>query len=390
VTRVLLISPFSPLESHDHAAADYMAPLVHELGMLVDLHVYAPASCVIPYSVVDRVTYHAASPVSAHLAAAAGLYPYNFRAAWSRESTREVLRIVRQIEPDVLHIEYIHPAEAGLAIRNLPMTITLHDLVTRAYHQSIRAPWYTPRGAFHRVELQRYRYWERAAVRRAAHAFTLSENDGKDVSQLVQSWSSPKIGVSLDVKAWTRVERNAPVLLFAGAMWRAANALAAEYLAGEVFPLVRRAYPDAVLRIVGARPSESVRGLARIPGVDVVGAVDDYQGEFARADVVLAPSMVEAGVLLKALHSLAAGAPTILNSLAARGLDGLDWGREALVSDDPGVMAEAVSRVLSDPSFARDLGAAGRRFVEVHHSWNSYAQEYARVFRELATTQRAK
>jgi glycosyltransferase involved in cell wall biosynthesis len=94
--------------------------------------------------------------------------------------------------------------------------------------------------------------------------------------------------------------------------------------------------------------------------------------------------MVEAGVLLKALHSLAAGAPTVLNSFAARGLDGLDWGREALVSDDACAMAEAVSRVLTDPSFARALGAAGRRFVEVHYSWTSYAQEYARLFRELA------
>jgi hypothetical protein len=281
-------------------------------------------------------------------------------------------------------MEYIQPAEAALAIRNLPVTITLHDLVTRAYRQSIRTPWYTARGAFDRVELMRCGYWERAAVRHTAHAFTLSENDGKDVSQLVQSWSSPKIGVSLDVQAWSRVERSAPVLLFAGAMWRTANALAAEYLAREVLPIVRRAHPDAILRIVGARPRESVRELVRIPGVDVVGVVDDYEGEFARADVVLAPSMVEAGVLLKTLHSLAAGAPTVLNAFAARGLDGLDWGREALVSDDAAAMAEAVSRILTDPSFARALGAAGRRFVEVHHSWTSYAQEYARVFRELA------
>lgn len=389
VTRVLLISPFSPLEAHDHAAADYMAPLVHELGRLVDLHVYAPTSCVTQPSMVAGVSYHAASPMGESMAAAAGLYPYHFRAAWSRDSTREALRIVKQIEPDVVHMEYIHPAEAAVAIRDVPVTMTLHDLGTRAYRQSIRTRWYTPRGAFNRVELVRYGFWERAAVRHAAHVFTLSESDREDVSHLARSTSSPRIGISLDVPAWSRVERNAPVLLFAGAMWRPANVLAAEYLASEVLPLVRRDHPDAVLRIVGARPRESVRDLMRIPGVDVVGATDDYQGEFGRADVVLAPSMVEAGVLLKTLHSFAAGAPTVLNSRAARGLVGLAWGNEALVSDDAFEMAGAVSRVLTDASFARALGAAGRRFVEERHSWASYAQEYARVFRELAAKQAA-
>lgn len=381
--RVLLISPFSPIESHDHAAADYMAPLVRELGKLVDLHVYAPTGSDTSQSVVDGVTYHAASPVRSSIAAAGGWYPYHFRSSWGRESTRDVLRIVRQIEPDMVHMEYIQPAEAALAIRGVPLTVTLHDLATRAFRQSIRTAWYTPRGVFDRVELRRCGRWENSTIRHASHAFTLSERDGEDVSHLVRSWSSPRIGIALDVPAWSRVQRTAPVLLFAGAMWRTANALAAEYLAKDVLPLVRRAHPEAILRIVGARPRPSVRELDDIPGVDVVGAVDDYHGEFARADVVLAPSMVEAGVLLKTLHSLAAGAPTILNSSAARGLNGLDGSREALIVDDAQAMAEATSRVLADPTFACDLGAAGRRFVEMHHSWTAYAQEYVRVFHGL-------
>lgn len=384
MTRVLLISPFSPLESHDHAAADYMPPLVQELGKLVDLHVYAPTRCVAASSVVSGVTYHAASPVRTKFAAAAGLYPYHFRASWSAESTREVLRVAEQIKPDVVHMEYIQPAEAALAIPNLPITITLHDLAARAYRQSIRTPWYSLRGIFDRVELARYRYWEQAVIRRASHVFTLSESDGTDVAELVRSWSSPRIGVSLDVQAWSPQQQKPPILLFAGAMWRTANALAAQYLTEEVLPLVRKTHPDAVLRIVGARPRDSVRRLMDMPGVDVVGAVDDYEGEFARAGVVLAPSMVEAGVLLKTLHSLAAGAPTVLNSFAARGLNDLDWKREALVVDSPEAMAEAVLRILDDPTFACALGAAGRRFIEMHHSWSSYAQEYARVFRRLA------
>lgn len=367
-----------------------MAPLAHELGKLVELHVYAPTADKTQCSVVGGVNYHAASPVRESVAAAAGLYPYHFRASWSRQSTREALRVAKQVDPDVVHMEYIHPAEAALAIRDIPTTVTLHDLGTRAYRQAIRSPWYTPRGAFNRVELKRFGFWERAAIRRAAHVFTLSESDRNDVVHLTQSSSAPRIGISLDVPAWTCAEREAPVLLFAGAMWRPANVLAAEYLANEVLPLVRREHPDAVLRIVGARPRDSVRDLVRIPGVQVVGATDDYHGEFGRADVVLAPSMVEAGVLLKALHSLAAGAPTVLNSLAARALVGLDWGKEALVSDDAVGTAEAVSRVLADPTFARTVGAAGRRFVEKHHSWTSYAQEYARVFSDLAAKHAAR
>jgi glycosyltransferase involved in cell wall biosynthesis len=385
MTRVLLISPYSPLEQHDHAAADYMAPLVRELGKLVELHVYAPTSSAVPTSVVDGIVYHPAAPVRTNMAAAGGLYPYHFRSAWARTSTRDVLRVAVEIQPDIVHMEYLQPAEAALAIRDIPVTVTLHDLVTRAFRQSIRTSRYTARGVFDRVELRRCRHWETATIRHASHVFTLSQSDGKDISDLVRSWSSPRIGIELDVPAWSRTGRTTPVLLFPGAMWRTANALAAEYLTHKVLPLVRRRHPAATLRIVGARPRPSVQELADIPGVQVVGAVDDYHGEFARADVVLTPSLVEAGVLLKALHSMAAGAPTVLNSPAARGFNGLDDGREALIADDPQAMAQAISRVLNEPDFACELGAAGRRFVEMHHSWASYAQEYARVFSALSS-----
>lgn len=379
--RVLLLSPYSPLDSHDHAAADYMPPLVLELGRLVDLHVYAPtAQLGVEPVVIDGVTHYPGSPQRRSPLAVLGRYPYHWRENWSGQATRDALHLIEVIQPDLVHIEYPQPIEVAFGVKGIPVTFTAHDLVARAYQQSIRSRPLTLRGGVERLELARYRHWESAMLRRGAHVFTLSPKDAEDIAGLARSTSSPPIGIELNVPQWSDTPHDRPVLLFAGAMWRTANALVAESLARDVLPRVRDACPGSVFRIVGARPTPQVLALADLPGIEVVGAVDDYSAEFARAAVVLAPSIVEVGVLLKALHALAAGAPTILNTLSARGLPGAVSGEHFLTGDTATDLAASAIRLLTEPATGRRLGAAGRRYVELTHSWAAYASEYANAF----------
>ena len=74
-------------------------------------------------------------------------------------------------------------------------------------------------------------------------------------------------------------------LLFVGTMSYAPNAEAARWLVGEVLPLLG----DVRVAIVGARPPEDVRALARNDHVTVAADVDDLSPWYASAHVAAVP-----------------------------------------------------------------------------------------------------
>jgi glycosyltransferase involved in cell wall biosynthesis len=88
------------------------------------------------------------------------------------------------------------------------------------------------------------------------------------------------------------------------------------------------------------------------------------------------------GIKNKLLEALAAGAPCVATPLACQGLAVTDR-RDMLVAE-PRAFEDAVAELLADGALRRSLGAAGRRAVAAHHSWEAVAGAYARLYEEIA------
>lgn len=159
-----------------------------------------------------------------------------------------------------------------------------------------------------------------------------------------------------------------PVLLFTGDMGFDPNILAAETLAREVFPAVRRVHPDAELHLVGRSPAPRVLAL-RAPGIRVTGAVPDMLPHLQTATVYLAPLTTGAGTRTKLLEALAAGLPIVTTPVGLEGIEAAD-GEECLLADDSGGLAAAALRLLADPAERSRLGAAARRLAERRYDWS--------------------
>jgi glycosyltransferase involved in cell wall biosynthesis len=50
---------------------------------------------------------------------------------------------------------------------------------------------------------------------------------------------------------------------------------------------------------------------------------------------------------------------------------------------DPAALLQAISYLRSNPEAARELAAAGRKQVELHHTWRAHAEHLARLFRGM-------
>jgi sugar transferase (PEP-CTERM/EpsH1 system associated) len=156
-------------------------------------------------------------------------------------------------------------------------------------------------------------------------------------------------------------------IVFCGRMDYRPNIDGAQWFAREVFPRVRRRCPEAVFRIVGAKPSSAVLALQRLPGVEVIGAVSDVRPYLAQAAVVVAPLRIARGIQNKVLEGMAAGRPVVATPQALDGI-GARIGVDVLVGADEAQFAAAVCGVLlGEPSDG--LSARGRGFVLQHHQW---------------------
>lgn len=381
VMRVVLLTPYSPLLNHDHAANDLALPLVKALAPFMDLHVYAPGqrNGALTSWPVDGVTYHAGSPVHVSRLDRFERYPYACRGSWSRKSTKEALAIVQKVHPDILHAEYYQAAEPLLHSEHSARTsITLHDLPGEG---AVQPSADTLRHWLQELEGIKTRHVKNAIVNRIDALFVRSERDRDKIAGARGIVEIAPVGLNPPAAGWLGDRPH--VAAFGGAMWRSQNEATAIYLAREVMPLVRQRVPDAQLRIFGARPTAAVRALNTQPGVSVVGEVADYDDEFRRAGVTLAPAMVDAGLLMKAIRPMAMGCPVALNSASADSIVGLTNGVHALVADRPDELAACVVELMQDNARARKLGQMAMGLVRAHFSWEHTIEVYRGVFEQL-------
>jgi sugar transferase (PEP-CTERM/EpsH1 system associated) len=136
----------------------------------------------------------------------------------------------------------------------------------------------------------------------------------------------------------------------------------------DILPALRARRPGVRFAIVGADPPESIRALAREPGVEVTGSVPDVRPHVRRAALTVAPLAIARGTQNKILESMAMGVPVVCSREASGGVDAVA-GEHLLVASEPGEWVEAIDRVLGDAALRTRLAVAGRERVLSHHSW---------------------
>ena len=161
--------------------------------------------------------------------------------------------------------------------------------------------------------------------------------------------------------------------VFTGAMDYWANENAVRWFANEVFPEILRQHVEARFYIVGARPTESVKALAKKEGVRVTGAVEDIRPYLAHARMAVAPLRIARGIQNKVLEALAMAKPVLATSMAADGLE-IKSALDMAIVDQPAEMAQVAIHALQDRSFLPRVSERNRKFVEGRYSWESHLQ----------------
>ena len=235
----------------------------------------------------------------------------------------------------------------------------LHERCAQVEHGAVRFA----HGAFARVSAEMERQW----LPRFSEILTTSEEDARHVFRL-----SPGSRVTVYPNAIPL--RTAPAvqpeeaIAFSGNLEYHPNISAVRFFRQEVWPLLRKRWPELVWRLIGKNPGAVAAWTAGDSRIEVTGPVEDAVEELARAKVAIVPVIAGSGTRLKILEAWAAGVPVVSTHLGAEGLPAED-GRQILLADEPAKFAEGVSRLLENDSLRREVGQAGRSLFEQQFTW---------------------
>jgi glycosyltransferase involved in cell wall biosynthesis len=228
--------------------------------------------------------------------------------------------------------------------------------------------------------------YENKYLYKMARVFLLSAEDVIDAKEkgLCGTISHFPYGVDhRDSKDIISYESRDRAIVFSGNMFHPPNVDGILFFLRDVFPMVIREVPFAVLWIVGADPDNRIYKAAAKFGLNVVitGRVADVSKYIKQATVSICPVRLKIGVQTKVLEALSWGTPVVTTSSGNSGIGGLT-GFHLWVEEDPSFFAKKVCELLKGKNW-ENISQKGRELVSERFSWERGTEQLEQCINEL-------
>lgn len=231
-----------------------------------------------------------------------------------------------------------------------------------------------------RITLPLLKRYEETYCRKFSHIVATTSEDRESLHQLSPNSPITVIpnGVDLTMFPMRPKDPGGQKLVFIGAMDNTPNIDAVRFFSLEVFPKLRKAYPEITLDLVGARPVPGVQELGNIEGVTVTGKVPSMIDYLHQSTICVVPMRTGFGIKNKTLESMAAGTPVVASD---RGLEGLTTPDIALRANSVEDYIAAISRLLENPPLRQNLSINARKMIDDHFTWEQAGSRYEGVLK---------
>ncbi len=169
-----------------------------------------------------------------------------------------------------------------------------------------------------------------------------------------------------DLKAFVN---NGSRIIFCANLAIRRNVEAAVWFTGRIFPKVRAQIKDAEFWIVGSWPSDEVLRLNSVPGVRVIGMVEDIKKYYKEGRVFVAPYHFGAGTKLKVFEAMAIGIPVVSTDIGAQGIE-VTNDKDIIIANNENDFYNSVVELLSNRQKAEQIAVAGQNLIKQKYTWN--------------------
>ncbi len=233
------------------------------------------------------------------------------------------------------------------------------------------------------LEIAKLVYWEKKIVSNSEMSIFVSPNDAAVIKQMLPDKRISVLSNGVNLEYFTPLKPSEkPVLIFYGHLRYPPNKDAIVWFGREIFPRIKDAVPEVELLIVGKEPVPTVTQMAEIPGVSLIGYVNDLRPYLERAALMIVPLRFGAGMRNKILEAMASERAVVSTSLGCEGLEVIP-GTHLEVADEPLSFANAIIDLLNDRNRRAFLSENGRRLVESSYNWDSIGKRLGSLLRDI-------
>jgi sugar transferase (PEP-CTERM/EpsH1 system associated) len=231
-----------------------------------------------------------------------------------------------------------------------------------------------PRNLLYESEAHRLAAYEEHLI--DAHDVSLLVNE-REKAKLAERADLSRIGVlrtCIDIDRYrASAARSAagrvtqqPIIGTIASMFYPPNVEGVLWFSRHVWPVIRRAVPNARWLIVGNKPVRKIRRLHNPPHVVVTGFVEDIRPTLHSMRVYVCPIHSDLGVQSKLVVAMAAGKACVVTPQAAEGVDFTN-DPPFIVAREAHTFAESVLAVLRDDALACKLGVRAHEVAKRHY-----------------------
>ncbi len=274
---------------------------------------------------------------------------------------------------DVAWVHTILTANALRIFRWPRAVLDIDDLPSRSYRSRIHpGPGLVRRILNYRMSLV-WRRRERKLKDRFDVLTVCSEDDRRYLG------GGPGIRVvpnGFDLPSRTPARKPAapPRLGFIGTFDYPPNREGVAWFIGKVWPRIKRARPDATLRLAGLM--SDLGPASPDPDIRRLGYIDDPGDEIATWAAMIVPILTAAGTRIKIAEAFGRMCPVVSTSLGAFGYE-VQSGQDLFIADRPEEFADACLRLIVDPEISRRMAESARAKFESRWSWQAIAPAVA-------------
>jgi glycosyltransferase involved in cell wall biosynthesis len=171
--------------------------------------------------------------------------------------------------------------------------------------------------------------------------------------------------------------------IFIGNFLHEPNWNAVQYLKEIIWPLIKEGFPEAILHVYGAYPSQKVLQLHNTKqGFHIMGRAADAQEVVKGARILLAPLRFGAGLKGKLLEAMICGTPSITTSIGAEGMFGdLQW--NGIIDDNPEGFAKSAIELYQNQDSWLDSQVKGVAIVNQRFSKDLFSYDFKKTISGL-------
>lgn len=282
-------------------------------------------------------------------------------------------------------------AKLGLPMAGSPpVVLDIDDLDTDIYESRLRsgAP-----NIFNRFILRRHiakvRVAQDSYLKKIQH-FWIANQENLSDPILRNGALLPNIPFDDEIADPVPVQVGGLDIMTIGSYGHRPNVIGVDWFLYKVWPLVYNLVPGCTFRIYGSQLSASLRERwSKIPGVNVIGYVENVSSAYNNAALAVCPVQSGAGTNIKVLEAGKYGRQCILTEAASRGFICDEHLRGILkICNCANEMATKISEILSDPESNQRDADRFRLVISKYYSFNRFSSVVKRVVEQALAADR--